>query len=165
MRRARSNPLLAFIRLLGILAACTVLLICYLAHLMTSRSPRRRFEIATLWTRRWARACSCIAGYHISVRGPRPPQGAFLAANHLGYGDIIVLSGSVPMCFIAKADVKKWPFFGLLARASMQIFVSRQKSKDIQDSVGELSARLQARHHALSLLCHYHNVRGVSKRD
>lgn len=37
----------------------------------------------------------------------------FFVSNHSSYLDIIVLGALIDGSFIAKAEVKKWPFFGL----------------------------------------------------
>ncbi|MCX7047688.1 MAG: lysophospholipid acyltransferase family protein [Candidatus Sumerlaeota bacterium] len=144
MRRARSNLLLAAIRLTAIVSFSFIMFVGYLIRLMTSRGRSAQLACATRWTRWWAYGCCRIAGYRVAVRGSIPAPGVFLAANHLGYADIIVLASSALVFFIAKSDVMGWPFFGLLARASKQIFVRRRKTKDMNDAAAEIRSRLQA---------------------
>ena len=48
-------------------------------------------------------------------------------SNHLSYIDIPVLGSLLPLKFVAKSDVKKWPIFGHLAKIGDTIFVGRVK--------------------------------------
>ena len=48
-------------------------------------------------------------------------------ANHLSYADIIALGSFMKASFIAKADVRQWPLFGILAKLSKTVFVERTR--------------------------------------
>ncbi len=49
-----------------------------------------------------------------------------LAGNHTSYLDIIVLGSIMPICFIAKEDIKHWFLFGFLAKMQNTIFIKRK---------------------------------------
>ncbi len=49
-------------------------------------------------------------------------------SNHLSYLDILVLSSLLPTSFVAKKEVRDWPFFGLLARLQKTVFIDRSRA-------------------------------------
>lgn len=49
-----------------------------------------------------------------------------MISNHVNWFDIFYLTmGYAPLSFVTKAEVKKWPFVGILARARQCVFVDR----------------------------------------
>ncbi len=46
-------------------------------------------------------------------------------SNHNSWLDIMVLGSTVPLVFIAKAEIESWPLFGTFARMQRSIFVDR----------------------------------------
>ena len=48
-----------------------------------------------------------------------------IAANHVSWIDISVLTALAPVVFVAKREVATWPLFGLLARLQRSVFVDR----------------------------------------
>lgn len=64
-------------------------------------------------------------------------------ANHCSWLDIVALGGAVPGCFIAKAEIAKWPGIGLIARLGRTIFVSRSRGTVAQEQ-RQLEKRLEA---------------------
>lgn len=64
-------------------------------------------------------------------------------ANHASWIDVLALSTLVPVSFVAKSDVARWPLFGQLARLQRTIFVERRavRSADARD---DMQARLRA---------------------
>lgn len=83
--------------------------------------------VRQLWGRGMTRAC----GVRVATDGPRPPPGALVVSNHLGYLDIPVLSAVVPMVFVAMAELRRWPFWGFAAAAGGTIFVNRATRRDV----------------------------------
>lgn len=75
------------------------------------------------------RVCCRLWGMTIEVRGQlareRP---ALLVSNHVSYLDIPVLSTLGGLSFVAKSEVAKWPFFGLLAKLQRTVFVDRRRT-------------------------------------
>ncbi len=49
-------------------------------------------------------------------------------SNHTSWLDIVALGAVLPGCFIAKADVGRWPGISAVARAGRTIFVSRART-------------------------------------
>jgi 1-acyl-sn-glycerol-3-phosphate acyltransferase len=72
-----------------------------------------------------------LIGGKVSVSGTPPRAPFFLVSNHLSYVDVMVLASQAPCLFVAKAEIARWPFFGLLARAANTIFIDRDNRRDI----------------------------------
>lgn len=75
----------------------------------------------------------------VGVLDARKP--ILIAANHLSWLDIVVISSLAPVSFIAKSEVGTWPLFGTLARLQRSIFVERQK----RGKTGEVNRSIAAR--------------------
>ncbi|HAH10353.1 MAG TPA: 1-acyl-sn-glycerol-3-phosphate acyltransferase [Alphaproteobacteria bacterium] len=77
---------------------------------------------------RYHRMVCRLIGIRIETFGkPVQDRGVFLAANHTSYLDIPILAAVIPVCYVAKADVGRWPLFGTLARLSRTVFVERER--------------------------------------
>jgi lyso-ornithine lipid O-acyltransferase len=66
----------------------------------------------------------------IRVRCTGAPVGTrplLIVANHASWLDISIITSLAPVVFVAKAEIARWPFFGLLARLQRSIFVERDR--------------------------------------
>jgi lyso-ornithine lipid O-acyltransferase len=89
------------------------------------------------------RAVLRILGVRVHVDGEALKTGpAMLAANHVSWLDIVILSSVAPLSFIAKRDVNGWPFFGSLARLQRTVFVDRERRSSTGASRDEIASRL-----------------------
>jgi len=79
----------------------------------------------------WARGCCRIIGLTVHVEGRPPEAPFFLVSNHVSYVDIVALMAQVPVVFVAKSEVSRWPFLGRLSRAANTIFVDRSRRADV----------------------------------
>ena len=63
----------------------------------------------------------------VTVKGEQCKDGAVLfVSNHSSYADVSILGAHIRGCFVAKAEVAKWPLFGLCAKLSRTVFVDRR---------------------------------------
>ncbi len=86
-----------------------------------------------------------LFGIRITVIGtPVRDRGVLLVANHTSYLDILVLGGTARASFVAKSEVKDWPFFGLMARLHESVFVERARRSKVGESRDQLRERLLA---------------------
>lgn len=86
-----------------------------------------------------------ILGVKLDIRGVPPTRGpVLLASNHVSWLDIVVLSATAPVSFVAKRDVNGWPFFGSLARLQRTVFVDRERRAGTGQSRDEMQERLKA---------------------
>tara|TARA_B100001029_G_C15036005_1_gene440185 strand:- start:890 stop:1642 length:753 start_codon:yes stop_codon:yes gene_type:complete len=55
-----------------------------------------------------------------------------LIGNHTSYLDIIILGSIMPICFIAKYEIRGWFLFGFLAKMQNTIFINRKNQKTLE---------------------------------
>jgi len=126
LRRVLRLPLLAAAGLAGLVLA------------VVARAGWRRGALH-LWSALTARAL----GLRVTREGPSPPPGSLVAANHVGYLDILALGLASPGRFLAKAEVARWPLLGFLARWGGTVFVDRERPRASLGAVAALE-RYQA---------------------
>lgn len=69
----------------------------------------------------------------------------FIFSNHVSFFDTLVMSYLLPVRFVSKAEVKKWPFIGWIAAATGTMFVQRD-DKSQRASVREaVASNIRAR--------------------
>lgn len=75
----------------------------------------------------WSRAVVRSAGLEVSVTGEVPPAGGKVigVANHVSWLDIQVLHSVWHVRFIAKSEVRRWPFIGWLSARTGTLFIER----------------------------------------
>lgn len=88
--------------------------------------PWRNFFMQT-----WARGVTIIFNMHVTAEGAPPKPPFFVVSNHLGYLDIVVLNRILKCTFVAKKDVRGWPFLGFMVNAVGVIFVDRSRRTDV----------------------------------
>jgi 1-acyl-sn-glycerol-3-phosphate acyltransferase len=77
-------------------------------------------------------------------REGRPVAAGVIAANHVGWLDILALNAAGPVVFVAKADVADMPGVGLLAWITGTAYVRREARSETGAQVQALAARLRA---------------------
>ncbi len=86
-----------------------------------------------------------LFGLSIKVRGtPVRGEGVLLVANHTSWLDIVIFSAIQPVSFVAKAEIKGWPFFGTLARLQRTVFVERSRRASTGNARDAIRHRLMA---------------------
>jgi 1-acyl-sn-glycerol-3-phosphate acyltransferase len=85
-----------------------------------------------------------ILGLRLRIEGVKPRGAVLLVSNHVSWADIPVLSGVLPVSFVAKAEVGSWLFFGTLARLQRSVFINRQRRHQTGKSRDELTERLKS---------------------
>ncbi len=90
------------------------------------------------------RLCCRLFGFTVAVRGKAATDVPILfVGNHTSYLDIMVLGSVIDGAFVAKAEVAKWPLFGLLAKLQRTVFVERRPAETARQR-DEIGARLAA---------------------
>jgi 1-acyl-sn-glycerol-3-phosphate acyltransferase len=80
------------------------------------------------------RLCCRLIGARIERVGmPSTARPTLLIVNHVSWLDIMMLSASLEVSFIAKREVKTWPLFGWLARLQRTVFVARDPRRVAQE--------------------------------
>lgn len=72
-------------------------------------------------------------GIQVVIHGKGPDgniSNTMFLINHISWLDIYALNSVIPLQFIAKSDINKWPILGYLVRNSGTIFINRNNRKD-----------------------------------
>ncbi len=83
-------------------------------------------RLPMIWHRGVCRILAFRVEQHGEISRTRP---TLFVCNHTSYLDISVLGAVLPASFVAKAEVRGWPLFGLLARLQRTVFVERRASR------------------------------------
>src|SRR5215467_8487969 len=65
-----------------------------------------------------------------------------IVANHSSWLDISVITAQAPVVFVAKSEIARWPFFGLLAKLQRTVFVERDRRQKTGEVNAEITQRL-----------------------
>ncbi|MDE2182617.1 MAG: 1-acyl-sn-glycerol-3-phosphate acyltransferase [Alphaproteobacteria bacterium] len=91
-------------------------------------SLRCRLKLCRIYPHAYHRLLCRMFGIRITVIGkPVEDSGVLFVANHTGYFDILIMSATARLSFVAKREVASWPLFGLMARLQESIFVDRDR--------------------------------------
>lgn len=98
-------------------------------------------EKRALWLQDACRLVVDSLGVHYAIRG-NPPSRGIVVSNHLSYLDVAILSAAMPCFFVAKAEIRGWPFFGKAARTGGTLFINRSSLASAEKVAAFISARL-----------------------
>ena len=93
----------------------------------------------------WSGVCQLL-GMRVRVVGtPASGNGrpVVFVSNHSSWVDVAVLGGVLEACFVAKAEVARWPVIGTVARLGRTVFVTRRPRDTGRERDG-MQARLRA---------------------
>lgn len=82
---------------------------------------------------RWSVELLDVLHVRISVTGDvlmSEIKNGLIVANHISWLDVFVMSSVLPMRFVAKSEVRSWPFIGWLCARADTIFIERNKRSD-----------------------------------
>ena len=103
--------------------------------------PAKKKLLTTYVVHLFGKIATFTLGVKVNVRGRKDllkKRGQFFISNHLSYIDGIVATGLAPLAFVAKTDVRKWPFFGFFSFLSDTIFVNRTNSANIHKEIKKM---------------------------
>ncbi len=84
-----------------------------------------------------------LLGLKLHITGSvHPDRPVLLVSNHVSWLDIPILSAMSPVCFVAKAEVRAWPFVSLLAKLQRSVFIDRNRRTLVKEKAGEIAERL-----------------------
>lgn len=73
----------------------------------------------------WLRRLTRILQVEIVMHGAPATEPALFVANHVSWLDIPVLGGALPVNFLSKAEVGRWPVIGQLVTAAGTLYIQR----------------------------------------
>jgi 1-acyl-sn-glycerol-3-phosphate acyltransferase len=130
--------MLRVIFVVAVFALVTVVLIPVQWIAVALKRPLRR-RIPVLYHRF---VCKLL-GIHVRrVGAPSDRRPLLIVANHSSWLDISVITAQAPVVFVAKAEIARWPFFGLLAKLQRTVFVERDRRQKTGEVNAEIARRL-----------------------
>lgn len=137
---ARFSGLLVILKVLRLLWAAAVVLVCGVVAAFLPRLLRRAYL-------RWAAGVMLWgAGVRIEIEDRRPYASrarGLVVANHISFLDILAVARVHPSHFVAKSEVAGIPVISTLARRFGVILIERSALRGLPDKVGEATAQLQ----------------------
>lgn len=107
--------------------------------------PRLSPEQRQLRTQVWSLAMLRRLRIQLIVKGNPDLKGPLLmVANHMSWLDITALHAARFCRFVSKADIKKWPFIGLLASGIGTLFIERESRRDAMRVVHHMTQSLRS---------------------
>lgn len=101
----------------------------------------------------WAREVLPLLNVEVQRTGVfEPLHGpAVFVGNHVSYLDIPLLMSQVPVVFLGKEEISKWPVFGAAGRRAGMVFVKRESDGSRRQAVRAISECLATRGMSLCL--------------
>ncbi len=83
-----------------------------------------------LWQMRFAKRLLRMLRLEVVAKG-MPPEGSFIAANHQGYVDILVMASITPQVFLSKKSVGDWAVIGRFVKMAGTLFIDRSRRSEV----------------------------------
>ena len=94
-------------------------------------------------TRWWSGVLVRLFGFRIRRFGEPLPQAVLFVANHVSWLDIELLHSQRMMCFVAKAEIARWPLVGWLASRAGTIYHKRGNTHSLSAVIERAVKRLR----------------------
>jgi 1-acyl-sn-glycerol-3-phosphate acyltransferase len=107
-------------------AACAALILRFVYPRVTAA---RRRVLMRWWSAKLLRILNVTA-----VAAGTPPAGdagVMIAANHVAWLDIFLVSSVRPTRFVAKSEIRDWPVAGWIAERAGTLFIRRDQMRDM----------------------------------
>ena len=102
--------------------------------LLAAIYPHLRHDRQRSLTRWWSSKLLRILNVKVRVEGPPPSKrerGAMIAANHVSWLDVFLISSIRPTRFIAKSEIRSWGLAGWIVARSGTLFIRRDQLRDM----------------------------------
>jgi 1-acyl-sn-glycerol-3-phosphate acyltransferase len=91
----------------------------------------------------WMRCLSIVLGLKTKIVGQVDTTADLYVSNHVTYLDIIILNKMLPVNFIAKEEISKWPIIGSLASKTGTLFIKRGDNIASTKMIDEMQSRFK----------------------
>src|SRR5512140_2307323 len=105
-------------------------------------SPARRRALMRWWSAKLLRILNVSA--QVEGHVPRGGEAAMIAANHVSWLDIFVISSALPTRFIEKSEIRDWPIAGWIAQEAGTLFLRRAQWRDTAHTTRRVHEALAA---------------------
>jgi len=105
-----------------------------------------RWKILSRLNRNYTLLLRLILNIKVTIAGDagQLERGGYVViANHVSYVDGIVLGSILPIVFVSKREVKKWPIVGQWNVLCGTIFINRQRKNEVGTMVREMTRKLR----------------------
>ena len=131
------------IGILRVVLACTIIALATVPMVLAQLAAGALGLNLGLLPHLWHRLAARLLGLHVHVHGALTDRRPLLVvSNHVSWIDIVVLGALAPLSFVAKAEVRGWPIFGIFARLQRSIFIERERRGMSKEQAGEIAARM-----------------------
>lgn len=79
---------------------------------------------------RWSARMLELLGIGIDAHGVPLAGPVLVVSNHVSWLDIVAINALEPVCFVAKADMRRWPLLGWMVAAGGTLFIERDRKRD-----------------------------------
>jgi 1-acyl-sn-glycerol-3-phosphate acyltransferase len=89
-------------------------------------------KVRRLILQNWSADLLHIFNVRIDIAGDDPLHKlhhGLIVTNHISWLDVFVLNAVVPMRFVAKSEVRRWPVIGWLCARAQTLFIERGKAR------------------------------------
>lgn len=93
--------------------------------------------------RNWSADLLAIFNVKLEVEYPAAWQNGLIVSNHISWLDIYALNAVLPMRFVAKSEVRRWPVIGWLCARAQTLFIERGSARAAARVNRQLSQLLQ----------------------
>ncbi len=130
-------PLLLLLVVLGVFLCMIVFSISH----DVARNGREPLAHRTI--RWWSRKLLRVFGFRARHYGQAMPDPVLLVCNHSAWLDIEVMHTQRAACFVAKAEIARWPLVGWMARRGGTIFHRRGSNHSLAAVMQVMTERLR----------------------
>jgi lyso-ornithine lipid O-acyltransferase len=89
------------------------------------------------------RLAAHFLGMKVHLRGePETGRATLVVANHISWTDIIAIGSVADVTFVARQELSKWPFVGLLSALQRTIYVDASAKTAARTTPGEMARRM-----------------------
>ncbi len=93
----------------------------------------------------WSRGLLRLLNVTVKVQGQPLTQGPLLVVlNHVSWLDVLVMLAAQPVCFVSKAEVRRWPLIGWLATHAGTLYIERANRRDAMRVVHQVAEKLRS---------------------
>lgn len=114
-------------------------------------SPEGKGRIIRRWSARilrWLGVKVEVIGHYdgdarVQDSGRTPGlTGRLIVSNHVSFLDIFALNSVLPSAFVAKAEIARWPVFGMIASSVDTVFIERGNRKSLLKTAESMAKAL-----------------------
>lgn len=91
----------------------------------------------------WGRYIMFVCGIKLSDFEKPTSSNFILMPNHRSYIDIFIVATLIPSAMVGKAELAKWPFAKLAAKATQSILVDRKDSKSLLNTMKKIKESVE----------------------